>query len=330
VNFVLTKAKLGPQDLSTASRLMRLLVPAREALNVKEMDFSQLLQRDLDDHRIATDLVPYVLRPELNGPAFFPPIMTVLLPFDGRKPIEEFPTGSSELAATDAEYPSSHFKVQTFGDFFRFQILASPEGANDPSGIGIIRWNDERAKLVIVDGQHRAMALLAIDRTQNGTWSETAGERYRPFYEERVRELLNQASNEGKPIDLGAIEFPVTICWFPEYTGPGQNPHKAARELFVDVNQNAKKPSESRLILLSDTELDNMFARDLRSRLRDKESTIDLPLYAVEYDNPEQTTTPTRWSVVTNLASAGINRHGVANERVVQGRSSDPPWPRAM
>ena len=31
-----------------------------------------------------------------------------------------------------------------------------------------------------------------------------------------------------------------------------------------------------------------------------------------------------------NLASAGINRHGVANERVVQGRSSDPPWPRAM
>ena len=33
---------------------------------------------------------------------------------------------------------------------------------------------------------------------------------------------------------------------------------------------------------------------------------------------------------LSNLASAGINRHGVANERVVQGRSSDPPWPRAM
>src|ERR1700730_3468767 len=30
------------------------------------------------------------------------------------------------------------------------------------------------------------------------------------------------------------------------------------------------------------------------------------------------------------LDSAGINRHGVANERVVQGRCSEPPWPRAM
>src|ERR1700722_10891748 len=74
VNFILTKAKLGTQELNPVSQLTRLLLPAREALNVKEMDFGQLLQRDLDDHRIATDLVPYVLRPEPNGPAFFPPI----------------------------------------------------------------------------------------------------------------------------------------------------------------------------------------------------------------------------------------------------------------
>jgi len=31
-----------------------------------------------------------------------------------------------------------------------------------------------------------------------------------------------------------------------------------------------------------------------------------------------------------SLDSAGINRHGVANARVVQGRSSEPPWPRVM
>ena len=30
------------------------------------------------------------------------------------------------------------------------------------------------------------------------------------------------------------------------------------------------------------------------------------------------------------LDSAGINRHGVANERVVQGRRSEPPWPLAL
>jgi hypothetical protein len=299
VNFLMTKAKLGQQDLTPAARLMRLVIPAREALNIKEMDFSQLLQRDLDDHRIATDLVPYVLRPELNGPAFFPPIMTVLLPFDGRKPIDEFPSPRNELI-NDPEYPANQFNAQIFGEFFRFQSLMDAEHRDDPAGMGILRWNDERAKLVIVDGQHRAMALLAVDRTVNGTWSETAGERYKPFYEERIRELIKPAA-DGSQIDLAALEFPVTICWFPEYAGPGQNPHKAARKLFVDVNQNAKKPSESRLILLSDTELDNMFARDLLSRVRDQNSNVALPLYAIEYDNPEQTTTPTRWSVVTNL-----------------------------
>ena len=39
---------------------------------------------------------------------------------------------------------------------------------------------------------------------------------------------------------------------------------------------------------------------------------------------------PTWWVRRFRLDSAGINRHGVANERVVQGRRSEPPWPRAM
>jgi hypothetical protein len=301
VNFLMTKGKLGSDELDPVSQLTKLLLPAREALNVREMDFGQLLQRDLDDHRIATDLVPYVLRPELNGPAFFPPIVTVLLPFSGRRPADDFPEGASTIADSDLEYQGAHFNTQTYGDSFRFQSVCDSAGRNDPLGQGLLRWNEARSKLVIVDGQHRAMALLAIDRTEKGTWAETSGERYKPFYEKRVKELLKQAEDEGRPVNLSAIEFPVTICWFPEYTGPGKNPHKAARKVFVDVNQNAKKPSESRLILLSDTELDNMFARNLLSRVRDRESTIDLPLYAIEYDNPEQTTTPTRWSVLTNL-----------------------------
>jgi len=37
---------------------------------------------------------------------------------------------------------------------------------------------------------------------------------------------------------------------------------------------------------------------------------------------------PEGWSEA--LDSAGINRHGVVNERVIQGRSSEPPWPPAL
>jgi hypothetical protein len=58
VYYLQTKAKIGG-DGSSHSQLTRSLVPAREALNIHEMDFNQLLQRDLDDHRIATKLIPY-------------------------------------------------------------------------------------------------------------------------------------------------------------------------------------------------------------------------------------------------------------------------------
>ena len=71
----------------------------------------------------------------------------------------------------------------------------------------------------------------------------------------------------------------------------------------MDVNNTAKPPSEARLVLLSDTELRNIFARELLNRLRREHQWEErFPLFGVEYDNPvAAVTTPRRWSVVTNL-----------------------------
>ena len=35
--------------------------PWREVFNVEELSFDELLQRDLDDSRVAHDLIPYLL-----------------------------------------------------------------------------------------------------------------------------------------------------------------------------------------------------------------------------------------------------------------------------
>jgi len=86
VGYLLTKARLGTPGIDNERRLTSHLRPVREVLDPNQMDFNQLLQRDLDDHRVATDLVPYVLRPKPTGPAFFPPIVAVLLPFSGKTP----------------------------------------------------------------------------------------------------------------------------------------------------------------------------------------------------------------------------------------------------
>lgn len=108
------------------------------------------------------------------------------------------------------------------------------------------------------------------------------------------------AAKASGQLDLSTVEFPVTLCWFPEYNGEGQNPHVAARKLFVDVNKNARQPSEARLVLLSDTELINIFTRALLNRLREKPAPF--PLFSVEYDNPDkESSRPVRWSVFTNI-----------------------------
>ncbi|TVR64210.1 MAG: hypothetical protein EA420_05695 [Candidatus Competibacteraceae bacterium] len=305
VCYLQTKAKIGG-DGSSHSQLTRSIIPAREALNIQEMDFNQLLQRDLDDHRIATKLIPYILNPPSNSlPGFFPPIVAVLLPFDHQQqPIDYFDL-PEETIEVDHQY-GLKFRMVSHGRAYRIQYLVGND--NKPANIplAVLRWNPDEAKLVIMDGQHRAMALLAIERTITKSWyTAPKGARYQPFYEQHVQNWLDNAKKRDGCVDLSKIELPVTICWFPE--PPGQDlrpkPHRAARKIFVDVNNTAKPPSEARLVLLSDTELANILARELLNRLRrDDQWRNKFPLFGVEYDNPiKSITTPRRWSVVTNL-----------------------------
>ena len=191
--YMQTKAKIG-DGASKHAQLTRSLVPAREALNIQEMDFNQLLQRDLDDHRIATKLIPYILDPPSNSlPGFFPPIVAVLLPFDHhQQPIDNFP--EPEVArAVDHQYGDSTFNMTTHGRAYRIQYLADQQGNPLDPPIAVLRWNPDQAKLVIMDGQHRAMSLLAIERTVSKSWHiAPKGVRYQPFYEDQVQRWLQK------------------------------------------------------------------------------------------------------------------------------------------
>lgn len=307
VAYLQTKAKVAG-DGTPHGKLIKALLPAREALNIQEMDFNQLLQRDLDDHRIATKLIEYILNPPANSlPGFFPPVLALLLPFDQQQqPVEYFPP-PTESFENDIDYSDLRFKCITHANSYRTQYAVNTDN-DEPLSIplAVLRWNPDLSKMVIMDGQHRAMALLAIQRTVTNTWNSVAkGARYQPFYEHHVRSWMKKAEEEGKTIELPKIELPVTICWFPEAPTDEfrPRPHLAARKLFVDVNNNAKPPSEARLVLLSDTQLDNIFARELLNRLRRDPQWRDIfPLYGVEYDNPDKSSTsPKRWSVITSL-----------------------------
>jgi hypothetical protein len=297
IDYLETKASLSLGGHSNETRLTKFLLPVREALPAADMDFNQLLQRDLDDHRVATELVPYLLNPHTSGPAFFPPVVAAMLPFQNFAPRDLF---EGDKRTSTIEDHLGNWKTFGFGRAFRFDALLTEELAEHELKLGRLHWNDELCKLVVLDGQHRAMALLAIHRTLTSSWSGTA-EKYKSFYESAVNDALSGCSEEQKQKICSAIELPVTIIWFPELAGESSSNQIAARKLFVDVNKNARKPSASRLLLLSDRDLPSIFVRASLNKFR---SGSSFPIYAVEYDHPDSDEQAvSKWSVITNAGN---------------------------
>ncbi len=294
VDFLETKARLEQAGLSPEFRLTSFLTPVREALPVQGMNFNQLLQRDLDDHRVAVDLIPYLLQPSKAGPAFFPPIVAVLLPFFGDDPLEDFPSAEPPRVVKD-DNGVAWSRVER-AESYRVDQLIYENGQPHEIRAGRLAWNSERSKLIVIDGQHRAMALIGIDRTINNKWAGR-GEKYRAFYEGPVQKCLEQLTPAQRESLFSSIELPVTLIWFPELTTSHQ---VAARKVFVDLNKNARPPSESRILILSDSNLISVFTRATLNEFR--KSEISFPIYAVEYDHPEnEQASQSKWSVITNV-----------------------------
>lgn len=294
IHYLETKAQLwADQHLSQETKLTDHLVPVRELLTPEKLDFNQLLQRDLDDHRVATELVPYLLRQKENGAAFFPPIVATFLPFSGNEPRESYDE-YIELEPHEDEITS--WRGYRFGNSLQFEWAydAAKEEEFEVK-IGRVKWNKDAAKLVVIDGQHRAMAMLAINRTINKTWNGS-GEKYKFFYEDEIRKIQEKSN---KKVDISGIEIPVTLVWFHPQEENFDH-HKAARRLFVDVNKNAKAPSESRILLLEDNKLTAHITRGVLNKFRN--TNDGLPIYAIEYDHPGKDQARfAKWSVISNI-----------------------------
>jgi hypothetical protein len=148
------------------------------------------------------------------------------------------------------------------------------------------------------------MGLLAIQRTLLKTWDDTSGREFKPFYEHQVHRLIQDLglSEEEAAAELRKIDQAVLICWLPLDSAASTEPFAAARELFVVLNKEARPPSPSRLILLSEQDLLHILTRNLLDQLRTDPHDARPPIYAIEYDNPsERPTRSEKWSALTNL-----------------------------
>ena len=268
--YLLTKIKPG-NDGTWECQLASQMRPWREVFNVEELDFDELLQRDLDDSRVAHDLIPYLIGESGSRAKFFPPILAVIVP---RK---QTGSGIEEL------YPARKVRdesIENFGDLFDFEQV---KWDSEPTPLGKLSYNMQRSAFIIVDGQHRAMAVLALHRQLNRSWSDNA---FASYYD-HISVAPEQIKN---------IELPVCIIYFPDLhkDNPmpkerGINLRSVCRDIFLVVNRSAKRVSEARTLLLDDEDIAARLMRKTLSTLkkREEESAGLARIYSISYGDSD-------------------------------------------
>ncbi|MEA3044679.1 MAG: hypothetical protein QOH47_2517 [Sphingomonadales bacterium] len=210
----------------------------RDRINASALtDLTALLQRDLNDRRVARELIPYLLgsnRHVQSKVGFFPAVLAVLIPAGY---LEQGPDADETIAypapLEDPEGPFVNYQragVQTSAwQLERYEI----DGMVQP--VGLLRVNPHLSEIVVLDGQHRTNAF----RYLSGAF-DPSNDIYAEFYRDIER-----------PAELDA-DLPVTIMWFESENQARIQPRLISRQLFVDVNNSAHSVSLARTILLDD------------------------------------------------------------------------------
>jgi hypothetical protein len=273
VRYLVTKIRPGTQG-NWENELASMMVPWREVFKVEELTFDELLQRDLDDSRVAHELIPYLLGQKGDAARFFPPVLAIVVP---RK---ERGSGIRDLYPSPKVLSEAPLVHNDYSDIFTVKQI---EWAGQPTPFAELQYNRQRSAFVIVDGQHRAMAVLALHRQLNESWGSNAFASY--YHHIKVT-----------PEQVRSIELPVCIAFIPElYEGSpsvadgGINLKTVCREIFLVVNKNAKPVSRSRELLLDDEDFAARLMRHTLSLLKDR-SAHDCDrarIYSVAYGDSD-------------------------------------------
>lgn len=304
VKYFLTHVGLDFESGASSSVLSH-IAPVRELFETGTLEFDEIMQRDLDDSRVSSELIPYLLDAgNRDLVKLFPPIIVVILPTKGNenKPGEKYPkvVRPSPVVENNNAYKTSILRSGNIGqEVFEFS-QPEQDGRLLDHDLARLRLNTSRTKLVIVDGQHRAMALLALYRNLKQEWSDSRRAPFKDYYEEWTPDYIQQ-------FKLDKLSMPVMFCTFPEldetYT-EDYDLKKASRAIFLALNKNAKKVSDSRNKLLDDNDIVALLLRRTLSVIKSKDlrSPYSLRIFNVELDQ-----THDKMKIDSPIAVTGVN-----------------------
>ena len=258
IDYLMTSIHSNDMDaLSTAS----------DVFPIEEVNFNTLIQRSIDRRRVQKIASEYLEHGEKRV-IFFPPLLACVVLLDGDNIKEKYDEVSSEKKSDGEE---KFVSVIWDNDGFKFEVPIGDPSTTDRSAIlngekfyyyeyaASVKLNPARAKLIVLDGQHRLEAL----------------------------KLLSQ--NRAKKDVISDIEIPVCIVWAPDTTiDSSESMSENFRELFVRVNHEAKIVSGHFIILLKD----NSFSADAIRGLADKWKSENEPggwnrLHLLEWNERE-------------------------------------------
>lgn len=300
VRFLQTHVHLAT-DGDHDEKLLKALKPVREVFKPETLTFEQIMQRDIDDARVSTKLIPYLLDEAKTGMVkLFPPIVVVVLPLTSENTPADYYSAVEEIEEHDDDLDADVRIVrsgQIGSEIFELRQVVE-DGVAWDHDYAVLRLNTSKAALVIVDGQHRAMGLIALYRNIKG-WPADV-QRIAPYYDIWTKDVLSK-------YDMTDAKLPVMFCVFPDLDGPKPDMlrvHEACRAVFLALNKNARPVTRARNALLDDADIIAAFMRDTLSLIKDTRgasSETQIRLWNVELDADEDKTTLTSPVAVTGV-----------------------------
>ena len=226
----------------------------------------ELFQREIDEQRVRQDIIKgYLL--DTKKLKFFNAITIVLMPKGDDEKIQEqfqdltntsippIPWDGSDLE--DAQWKHQDATAANFGGV---QFISIGQQAR-------LRWDENRVLAVAVDGQHRLWALRTFredEKFRGGTLRVTEKQTQIPV----IFILLH--SNAGFSNTQGQIEHSI---------------RSISRELFTDLNKNAKTVDRARELILDDKSINARCVRTLLTDSTAKDASNLLPLSLVRWQD---------------------------------------------
>lgn len=226
----------------------------------------ELFQREIDEKRVEDDIVKgYLLDPKKLK--FFNAITIVLMPkgadgkiqdaFDENPNLAPPPIPWDGTDPDDEQWKHVQSEVSNFGGV---QFVSAGISAR-------LRWDEDRVLAVAVDGQHRLWALRTFREDQ-----KFRGGTLRTLEQQTKIPILFLLLHQSAGFQNVQSEADYSI-------------RGIARELFTDLNKNAKTVDKARELILDDKSISAQCVRTLLTESTGEDSKDRLPLSLVRWQD---------------------------------------------